>query len=207
MKTCTDMKEENMKNSCDTKKYAKNHNNRNVLIMEENSINESSKKAYVISRHNEAVFIENRHVTEEHIKNMLQHRLPVEKTEQIQNHLAQCTYCADLFAKVMEQGYLVSPPPDMKARILRKSQSMRRRKEYSKKMQLFFYSLRVGVAMCFSLVLLFATGDKQSGVEMQKTKENSGFQIELLNNINQNINEVTTKIITMEGIKNDTEKE
>lgn len=177
MKARTGIREVNIEKNCNTKEQMTNH--------------------YGIKAH----------ITEEQIRNMLRRQLPSGETEQIQKHLAQCTYCADLFAKVMEQGCLVSPPPDMKAHILKKSQNVRRRKEYSKKMQLFFYSLRVGVAMCFVLILLFATENKQFGIKSEIPKEKAGSQLELLNNINQNINEVTTKMITMEGKKNDTEKE
>lgn len=153
------------------------------------------------------IYMKNRHVTEEGIRNMLYNRLSTEETEQMHNHLAQCTYCAEIFAKIMEQGYLMAPPPDMKEHILRKSKTIRQRREYSKKMQLLFYSLRVGAAMCFSLLLLFATDYKPSEANIKSSKEKAGLQLEILDNINHNINEFTTKIITMEGNKNDTKKE
>lgn len=156
---------------------------------------------------NTKLYIKNRHLTEENIRHMLQNRFPAEETAEMQHHLAQCTYCADLFAKVMEQGYLVTPPPDMKEHILRKSKNIRKRKEYSKKMQLLFYSLRVGIAMCFTLILLFATDRKMPEAQQKTMEEKPGFQLEVLNHINRSINEVTTKIITMEGIENDTKKE
>ena len=148
-----------------------------------------------------------RHITKDHIIKMLSCQLTVKETEQTQYHLSQCTYCADLFSKVMEQGYLISPPPDMKEHILKKSRRIRQQREYSKKMQLFFYSLRVGAAMCFALLLLFVIDYKTSSMEIKIPDEKKGFQLEMLTNINHNINEVTTKIITMEGKKNDTEKE
>lgn len=152
-------------------------------------------------------YMKNKHVTEEGIRNMLHNQLSLEEIEQIQNHLTQCTYCAEIFAKIVEQGYLTVPPPDMKEHILRKSKTIRKRREYSKKMQLLFYSLRVGAAMCFSLLLLFATDYKPSKTNIKNSEEKAGFQLEILDNINRNINEVTTKIITMEGNKNDTKKE
>ena len=156
---------------------------------------------------NTKFYMKNRHLTEENIRHMLQNRFSAEETTEMQNHLAQCTYCADLIAKVMEEGYLVAPPPDMKEHILRKSKNIRKRKEYSKKMQLLFYSLRVGIAMCFTLILLFATDRKMPEAQQKTMQEKAGFQLEVLNHINRSINEVTTKIITMEGIENDTKKE
>lgn len=145
------------------------------------------------------------HVTKEQIMKMLYQQLSVEESEQIQKHIAECTYCAELFAEVMEQGYLIESPPDMKENILNRAGKMKKRKEYSKKMQLFCYSLRVGLAMCFALLILIVTDIRQ--VPKDTSKEIEGFHLELLNNINHDINEVTTKIITMEVKKDDTEKE
>lgn len=74
-------------------------------------------------------------------------------------HLASCPWCRDAFAGFIEKQELVRAPASLKASVLERSQGLDVQiiagsNHLSKKLQMFYYSLKVGAAVLCSLALL-----------------------------------------------------
>lgn len=74
-------------------------------------------------------------------------------------HIAQCSRCADLFADYMEAQPLLSAPRDFQESVMKRSRQagivmISKTNQISKRLQLFYYSLKVGVAVACALFLL-----------------------------------------------------
>lgn len=83
-------------------------------------------------------------------------------TAQMMEHIGSCSYCADLFAEHVEKNNLVSAPRDLKENIMAQSRNLDVRviaasNQISKRLQLFYYSLKVGAAVLCVLTLLTVT--------------------------------------------------
>lgn len=83
-------------------------------------------------------------------------------TDQMMEHIGKCSYCADLFAEYVEKNTMVSAPRDLKENIMAKSRNLDVRviaasNQLSKRLQLFYYSLKVGAAVLCVLTLLTVT--------------------------------------------------
>lgn len=92
------------------------------------------------------------HITPEQF--LLQNMTPDELA-----HIASCDFCADAFADYVEGHALLAAPKHMQASILARSrqpdvQIIAKSNHASKKLQLFYYSLKVGFATAFALGLL-----------------------------------------------------
>lgn len=77
-------------------------------------------------------------------------------------HLASCDCCAEQLADCLEDHGLLHAPKNMKAEILNKSrqfdiQIVAKSNHASKKMELFYYTLKVGLAAAFAIVVLVLT--------------------------------------------------
>lgn len=91
-------------------------------------------------------------------------------------HISHCSYCADHMAHVMEQEGLVHAPRDFRESVLAQTKSLKVQTELSihktsAKMQLFFYSLRVGGAILGALVILFLSSMALSFQGQHSNKE------------------------------------
>lgn len=80
------------------------------------------------------------------------------RTEDIE-HLRSCEYCRMQFADHIEERELMTAPKNMQAAILQKSrqldvQVIAGSNQISKKLQLFYYSLKVSFAAAFAMGLL-----------------------------------------------------
>lgn len=76
-------------------------------------------------------------------------------------HIASCDYCAEQFADYVEQQELLTAPKHMQDSIMTRSkqldiQVIAKSNRASKKLQLFYYSLKVGFATAFALGMLFS---------------------------------------------------
>lgn len=74
-------------------------------------------------------------------------------------HLASCPWCRDAFAGFIERQELVRAPASLKASVLERSrgldvQIIAGSNHLSKKLQMFYYSLKVGAAVLCALALL-----------------------------------------------------
>ena len=94
---------------------------------------------------------EHNHLTEEDFKGIL--------SEEDLKHLSSCRFCRDQLADYVEERELLHAPADLKASILEQSkrldvQLIAGTNRVSKKLEFFFFSLKVGAAVLCSLTLL-----------------------------------------------------
>lgn len=77
-------------------------------------------------------------------------------SEKILVHTAQCDYCAARMAEFIPQEKIIKPMPYLSDRIIKESVKYRTYNTLSKRFEFAFYCARVGLAMCFALVILFS---------------------------------------------------
>lgn len=82
-------------------------------------------------------------------------RLTLEDLE----HLASCDFCMEQFADYMEDQELLAAPRYLKEDILKRSQQFEvqiiaKSNQASKKLELFYYALKVGFAAVFAIAFL-----------------------------------------------------
>lgn len=76
-------------------------------------------------------------------------------------HLVSCDFCVEQFADYIEEQELIRAPRYLQEEILKRSQQFEvqivaKSNQASKKLQLFYYSLKVGFAAVFALAFLMA---------------------------------------------------
>lgn len=137
-------------------------------------------------------------------------------------HIGTCNYCADQLAHKVETDGLLKAPPDFKESVMAQTKSVRLQTELaihktSAKMQLLFYSLRVGGAILGALVILFLSGAALSLHSGQaannklpkytnQRQENFSFSKKLDEGsryLNQILQDFSDQLIHMEGSNND----
>ena len=104
------------------------------------------------------------HISEKMLQAYVKNRLPVKEEQAIMEHIAGCDRCARRFAVHMENGTLMSPPPDLKQEILEKTVKRKSsvfmlkglpERKRGQRRELFVYSMRVVFAMAASIMILF----------------------------------------------------
>lgn len=157
------------------------------------------------------------HISSADLTAFKQDRLKPTELEEFLRHIGSCDYCSDLLAKSME-NQLISAPVDMKANILNKAKHFKvkisRKKNASKQMQLFKYSLRVATASLFALILMFSS-NKIPNISYEDIKisietpardlRQPSLTVSIRNNMDQlsyEILEFSNTIINTEVIKN-----
>lgn len=148
---------------------------------------------------------EKKHISQDTLEALGKHTLSKEETLSVLEHISSCTYCAEVYATMVENHYSVTPSPDLKENILKRARTLRFRKKHSQKAELLFYSLRVGIAMSFALLILYSVPFQ----DLSQNNKKTDFIVDhsIFTTINQNINHFTTKIMHLEGYHNEkTEK-
>lgn len=140
--------------------------------------------------------IESRHLTDEEWLRFGQNRMCSEEEAELYGHISTCTYCAERFANVMEQS-IQMPPAYLHEEILERSKKIDMQmaitvKKTSKRMRLFWYSLKIGFAVMASMMLLFATTSIQTTI-IQPAQEIS-FEKTKGTSVTEKINERGYKI-------------
>lgn len=107
----------------------------------------------------------NPHITKEEFCDWLAGEMPPDNEAEFLGHIGSCTFCAGQFADWMELPQ--EPPAYLKEEILLRTQQMDVQmsahvKEKSRQMQLFMYSLKVGLAVMTSIFLLMLTTNIQN---------------------------------------------
>lgn len=106
------------------------------------------------------------HVTEEQLQSFFEHTMDSKLELQLLEHVSQCTMCAAYLADCLEHKPLLALPNNLKEElnneIIKQSslQTNLKKEPFTikqLKMQLFLYSIRVGIAMCIALFLLFSS--------------------------------------------------
>ena len=114
------------------------------------------------------------HITKEEWLRFAHGRMDAQEEERLYQHVADCTYCAEQFANIVEADFFAEPPAYLCEEILQQSQraeiqTVVKVKKISKQMKLLLYSLKVGFAVAASIFLLtITTAVQQNGMEMQK---------------------------------------
>jgi len=147
-------------------------------------------------------------------------------------HIASCDICAASYAEMIETNSMIKAPHYMKANILHKSSDFEKQElkkligfyQYSKQLQLFHYSMKVGVAMCGALTMLFLSSfgsfttnipQGQIGLglmEAEYTEDNFVSKLNYgLREFTNNIEKYADTLVSnnrndMEGNKNEEEK-
>lgn len=101
---------------------------------------------------------DNKHISKEDFILFQQNLMHQDDKEEFLTHIGSCNYCADQFATLISEDIIIAPR-NMKANILAAAkrpevQLANKAKEVSKKMQLLWFSFKVGTAMICALILL-----------------------------------------------------
>lgn len=114
------------------------------------------------------------HITKEEWMRFSEGKMAEQEEEALYSHIGCCTYCAEQFANIVELDFFAEPPKYLYEEILERSkradvQAAVTLKKTSKKMKLFFYSLKVGFAVAVSIFLLtITTAVQQNAIEVPK---------------------------------------
>ena len=87
-------------------------------------------------------------------------------SREILSHVAGCDYCANRMAELIPSAKVVEPMPYLDDMILREVARYSAQKQLASRFEFMFYCIRVGVAMCFALFILF-TSDFTKVAEQQ----------------------------------------
>lgn len=146
--------------------------------------------------------MEHSHISMEEMDTFLHNSMKDNEKEKILEHICSCDYCSELFAESMNLE-VVNAPRDMKDNLLR---AVRRPdivlasklKETSKRMQLFFYSLKVGTAMIGALIVLLLTinlTSNQPAAPSADLPDKSGSTVSLATVIKENMDSLNNGLL------------
>lgn len=117
------------------------------------------------------------HITEEMLQAYAEGCLPAQKEMEVMEHIAVCDQCAEAFATLMTEEKQVSPPPDLKREILRKTvfhknpvqtvQTIQERKR-EKQREFFNYSMKVIFATAASVFMVITMSSGFEGRQKQE---------------------------------------
>jgi hypothetical protein len=101
---------------------------------------------------------QNNHISETDLIHFHQAKMTAQEKLNFLTHISSCDFCAELFATSVEQE-LIDAPVDMKSNLFNavgrpNMQITQKFKATSKRIQLFWYSLKVGTAAIGALLLL-----------------------------------------------------
>lgn len=98
------------------------------------------------------------------------------------DHLSSCCFCREELADYVEQYQLIKAPKSMKASILERSkkpdiQFIAGTNQISKRLQLFYFSLKVGAAVLCVLTMLIAAPDFTNQIKMRESKAEAAAEL------------------------------
>lgn len=160
----------------------------------------------------------NPHITREAFCDWLAGEMELSQEEAFLGHIGSCTFCSGQFADWMEESQESSleqmelphePPAYLKEEILQRTQQMDVQmavhvKEKSQQMQLFMYSLKVGLAVMTSIFLLMLTANirelqpeirswKTEQMQQQRQeRETAGKEPDITGILNQKSGEISS---------------
>lgn len=161
--------------------------------------------------------IDNYHISDDLYLAFQQEKLDPEEQLKFLTHISECDYCSEKLADLIETD-IVPAPPDMKQNILMASgradvQIVKNARDMTKRMQLFFYSLKVGAATvgAFVILLFFMNIYNTNGsnqLELNIQKQSSTFSItnmirESTDSLSDNLFNFSNEIIKMEDNNHD----
>lgn len=144
---------------------------------------------------------EDGHLTEMSFNALKNGSLDDESLILVSEHISDCEKCASVLADSFNDNELAKIPlgfeEEIKEKIKTKNQS---------NFQFGFYSLKVAIAACVALIIVFSNelnfvANTKIGTSCIKTPD-----LSIVNSINTNLNNFSQKIINMEVYNNEKEK-
>ena len=152
----------------------------------------------------------NRHLNLEDLRLLKKEVLPIEENIKAMAHIGVCDLCAASFAACFDDKELVVVAPDFSGRVLKKiSKSLEEPKKQktkeSQKKELYFFTARVSLAMCLTLMLFFSGTFSNITRTFEADKINR-IDLSGMNAFSETIRTFSNKIIQVEVTKNDQKK-
>lgn len=149
----------------------------------------------------DSLFDSNGHINDLCIKKFKKGDLDNKELIVVSQHMECCEKCVQCLTESFDDNELIEVPlgfeEELKNKIIK----------YKKKdKQFLFYSLRVSIAACISLIFVFSSTLNFIANTKMKTLEIGSPKFTVVNSINIELGNFTNKIINMEVFNNENEK-
>ncbi len=144
------------------------------------------------------LFDENGHVTEKLIKSIKDGSLESDELVIVLEHISLCEKCAEHLADSFNDSELVKAPFGFCEEVQNKSKK-------KKNNEFLFYSMRVSVAVCMALMIVFSSV-LNFMANTEKVADIAPPNLSVINSINTDINNFSQNIINMGVFNNENEK-
>lgn len=138
------------------------------------------------------------HISRENLLAFRKDKMSLQERELFLNHICSCLYCSEQLSDFISEE-IISAPSDMKENILRavnrqEVQLIKKAKKTSKSIQLFIYSLKVGMATVGALFFLLVTVNSSNQIDSAYYQKYQDSQISnpVTTAINSRINILST---------------
>jgi len=143
----------------------------------------------------------NGHLTLEAIKAFKDEVLDNDEFSLVLEHISKCEKCAEIFADSFQDNKLVNAPVGFQEDIMSKV-----KKKEENNNQFLFYSFRVAVAACISLIIVFSsTLNIAANTKMGMCRIDPP-DLSIVNSISMELSNFSQKIVSMEVLNNEKEK-
>jgi hypothetical protein len=147
------------------------------------------------------LFDESGHISYSSLKKLKNNSLTDDELIKVSEHIADCEKCSGYLAESFNEDELVDAPYGFQEEVKRKIN-----KKSINRSQFFFYSMRVAVAACLSLIILFSSTLKFMADTTAVIENISAPNFKVVNSINRDLSNFTNKIVNMEVCNNENEK-
>jgi hypothetical protein len=142
------------------------------------------------------------HLSEETILRLKNGSLSEDRKLAALDHIGECDFCADAYAKCLEEDGVLMVSPDFSSEIVKKISRIKKvsnidgkRKELGKR-EFYFYSFKVGIAACIALLLLLTANIRYgSGFDLHKTEL---INLSGVNTITESLRGISDKFVDLD---------
>lgn len=120
----------------------------------------------------------------------------------LSEHMSHCSLCAGRYADSFAEDGLLEVPAGFRENIISRLKS-----EKEDRKQMIFYSIRVAVAACATLVFIFSGALNYIACLDEKIREFGTKGQYVANVVNTSFQNFSNKILNMEGFENENENE
>ena len=136
----------------------------------------------------------NEHINNELLNAFYNNTLDQDTYLRVLQHISSCEKCSELFSDSFPKKDMIHAPHYLKSTIM---EEIHHNEKTSIQRQLFFYSLKVGLAMCFALVFLYSgLLNKESDFSARKIPI---IKMDTIDNFNSKLYEFSDKLIKEEN--------
>lgn len=156
------------------------------------------------------VFNDKGHLTEYALESIKKGTLAQSDLVKASSHMAECLSCADAFAGSFADWELEEVPSGFADDVMNRLSYNPERNKAEEKKRFLFYSFRVAFAVCASLVIIFSGSLDfyANAVSYTERTRPAGEKIvNYINDINTELKDFSQKILDLEVLLNETEKE